>query len=70
MKAPVFVKIEKYAEVEETLQQIKSKLEEAKGIMNKISGMKVEEEQELNTWKEDLKQIEEKVTTVEHSMSR
>ena len=70
MQAPVFVKIDKYREVEDTLQQIKAKIEEAKSIMDKIHGMKTEEEQELNTWREDIKQMEEKIATVEHSMIR
>jgi len=70
MRAPVFVKIDKYKEVEDTIRQIKAKIEEAKGIMNKISSMKTEEEQELHTWHEDIKQMEEKISTVEHSMTR
>jgi hypothetical protein len=70
MKAPVFVKIEKYREVEDTIQQIKAKLEEAKGIMDRISSMKAEEEQELHNWQEDINKMEEKIEMVEHSMSR
>lgn len=70
MQAPVFVKIDKYREVEDTLQQIKAKIEEAKDIIDKINGMKTEEEQELHTWREDIKQMEEKIATVEHSMQR
>lgn len=70
MQAPVFVKIDRYREVEDTLQQIKAKIEEAKGIMDKIHGMKTEEEQELNTWREDIKHMEDKIATVEHSMQR
>lgn len=70
MRAPVFVKIDKYREVEDTLSQIKAKIEEAKDIINRINGMKTEEEQELHEWQEDIKQMEEKIEAVQHSMSR
>ena len=70
MRAPVFVKIDKYREVEETIRQINEKLQEAKDIMNRISGMRAEEEQELNAWQEEVKRMEEKVEAVQHSMSR
>ncbi len=70
MKAPVFVKIERYREVEETLAQIKAKIAEARDILGKLSQIKAEEEHELQTWHDDVNQIEEKVTTIEQSMSR
>ena len=70
MNAPVFVKIEKYKEVEETIRHIKSSIQEAKEMVHRISEMKSEEEQELHMWNEDLKQMEEKISTVEHAMLR
>jgi len=70
MKAPVFVKIGKYKEVEEMITQIKTKVEDARAILNKLNQMKSEEEHELHDWSEDLKQIEEKISALEHSMTR
>ncbi len=70
MKAPVFVKIERYREVEETLTQIKAKIAEARDTLSKLSQIKAEEEHEMQTWNNDIDQIENKVTTIEHSMAR
>ena len=70
MKAPIYVKIEKYGEIEDTLRQIKTKIQEAKDILNKISEMKAEEEQELRLWNEDIKAMEEKIDSVEHVIVR
>ncbi len=70
MRAPVFVKVERYREVEETLAQIKAKIAEARDVLSKLSQIKTEEEHELRTWHDDVNQIEEKITTIEHSMAR
>lgn len=70
MKAPVFVKVERYREVEETLAQIKAKIAEARDALSKLSQIKAEEEHELQKWNDDINQIEDKVTTIEHSMAR
>ena len=70
MKAPVFVKVERYREVEETLAQIKAKIAEARDTLSKLSQIKAEEEHEMQTWNDDINQIEDKITTIEHSMAR
>ena len=68
MKAPVFVKIEKYREIEETISQIKAKIQEAQDILNKIQQLKAEEEHEIATWKGDINDVEEKVRVIERSI--
>ena len=70
MKAPVYVKVEKYKEVESTISQIKAKIEEAKGILNKRQEIKADEEHELQSWHDEVKQVEEKITAVENSMEK
>ncbi len=70
MRAPVFVKVERYREVEETLAQIKAKIAEARDVLSKLNQIKTEEEHELRAWQDDVSQIEEKVTTIEHSMAK
>ena len=70
MRAPVFVKVERFREVEETLAQIKAKIAEARDILGKIGQIKAEEDHELKTWNDDVNQIEEKITTIEQSMAR
>ncbi len=70
MKAPVFVKVERYREVEETLAQIKAKIAEARDTISKLSQIKAEEDHEMQTWNDDIAQIEGKIITIEHSMAR
>ena len=70
MRAPVFVKIEKYGEVEDTIKQIKAKLEEAKEVLEKLDSIRSEEEKEITTWEQDIKNMEEKLAAVEHSMAQ
>lgn len=70
MNAPVFVKIDRYAEIESTVLQIKQKLQNAKVILGKLNQLKAEEEQELRTWADDIKQMEDKLNVVDHSLMR
>ena len=70
MKAPLFVKIDKYREVEDTISQIKAKIEEAKAILAQLGQIKAEEEHELQSWSDEVQKIEEKVSSVEQSMQR
>lgn len=70
MKAPVFVKIEKYREVEDTIAQIKAKIEEAKSTLEQLNQIKAEEEHEMQNWHDEISKIESKVNTVEQSMQR
>ncbi|MBI2664507.1 hypothetical protein HYX10_04160 [Candidatus Woesearchaeota archaeon] len=70
MTAPVFVKIDRYAEVENTLKEIKMKIEEAKSILGQLDEIKAKEEHELATWHEELSQMEDKISTVERSMTQ
>ena len=61
MQKRIFVKIDEYKEVVETLNTAKSKLEELKSIVGQIETIKDQEDSELNMWKEKLEEIEEKV---------
>ena len=66
---PLFVRIEKYKEVMETLNGLKNKLGEAGEILKELSRIKAEEEQELTNWQQDLENAKEKLLSIERSLN-
>jgi predicted nuclease with TOPRIM domain len=69
MAAPVFVKIDKYSEVIAAINNVKSKLEEAKSALKKITDLKNEEDAEIRDWQEELRKIEERVSSIKEELS-
>ena len=70
MRTTVFVRINRYKEVETIINQIKGKIQEARDIISKISQFKAEEENELNVWSDDIQKIEQQIEFVEKAMVR
>ncbi len=70
MAAPVFVKIEKYNEVNEAINRIKSKLDDAKSTLKKISELKAQENQEIKAWQEELNKMEQKIAFITDKLSK
>jgi uncharacterized protein YajQ (UPF0234 family) len=70
MKTMVFVRINRYKEVENTINEIKKKMQEARDIIGKINQFKVEEENELNVWSDDIQKIEDQIKLIEEAMVR
>lgn len=66
---PLFIKVEKYKEVMETLSGLKNKLNEAGDILRELSRIKSEEDQELSAWQQDLENVKEKLLAVEKGLS-
>jgi len=66
---PLFVRVEKYKDVMETLNGLKSKLNEAGDILRELSRIKAEEEHELNAWQQDLEQAKERLLAIEKNLS-
>lgn len=60
-KSPVFVKIENHKELLDIMAQIRGKTEEAKNMLRKISELKNEEDTELQSWRDNLEEVERKV---------
>ena len=59
--APVFVKLEEYDDVLSIVAVINKKLEESKERLIKIKQLNVEEEEEINAWEDNLKDVHEKM---------
>lgn len=70
MAAPVFVKIEKYTEVNEAINSIKSKLEEAKTTLRKINELKTREDEEIKGWQEELDKMEQRINFITEKLSK
>ena len=54
---PLFIKIEKYRDVVDTLGKLRTRLSEAEHILNKLNRLKDEEDRELAAWHNDLTKI-------------
>ena len=70
MKAPVYVKIDKYKEVQHLISHVKTKVEEAKNVINKLNEVRTHEENEIHLWQQRLTDIEEKIASIQTSMEK
>lgn len=66
---PLFVRVEKYKDVMETLSGLKEKLNEAGDVLRELSRIKAEEEQELNAWQQDLENVKDRLLAIEKTLS-
>ncbi|MBU0629166.1 MAG: hypothetical protein KKC75_08315 [Nanoarchaeota archaeon] len=63
--AQVFVKIDSYKDVLNTVGLIKDKLNEAKDTLSKLKDIKQREDAELDKWNSKLAEIESKVDGID-----
>ena len=65
-KMPVFIKIDEYEDVVNTVATIKNRIEAAKTTLAKINQLKQEEDAQLQSWKTALTEIETRLSNVDH----
>jgi hypothetical protein len=65
---PVYVKIDEYKSVLDTMNMLKSKLNEARTILAKINDLKNEEDAELELWHTGIEEVERKVEFVDKTL--
>lgn len=65
---PLFVKVDAYNEVLDTLAVIKARLSDASHVLNELSKLKEEEDRELASWHSDLAAIKEKLMLVDQKL--
>ena len=63
-KMPVFVKIDEYENVVDTIETLKNKIEAAKTTLAKINQLKQEEDSQLQSWQTALAEIESRLNAV------
>ena len=68
-RMPVFVKVEEYEAVVNLVKEVRSRLDEAKETLAKISELKNEEDHQLEMWQSTLGEVEKKVDFIEHSLN-
>ena len=66
--AQVFIKIDEYNKILETITLVKEKLDEARDILKRISELKIEEYNQLGNWDSNLEEIEKKIASVDKTL--
>jgi hypothetical protein len=64
----IFVKLNEYKDILELMNALKDKLEQAKGTLEKIKGLKTEEETELELWQNSIGEIARKVDYIDKTL--
>jgi hypothetical protein len=64
----LFIKLDNYKKTLEQLNMLKSKLEEANAVFNKIVELKKEEDAEISLWQSGLAEVEKKIDYVEKTL--
>jgi len=67
-KAPVFVKIEEYKDIMDVLSLMREKTRQAKFLIDKITEIKVQEDQQLSTWAKELDDVERRIESVDRAL--
>jgi len=68
--AQVFIKIDEYNNILETITLVKEKLDEARNILKRISELKIEEYNQLGNWDSNLEEIEKKIASVDKALGK
>lgn len=56
-KRPIFIKLDKFNEAKESLEEIKGKLEEITEMLKTLKEVKVKEETELSDWEKEMEEL-------------
>jgi archaellum component FlaC len=65
---PIFVKIEEYKDVENILGVVQNKIDDAKKLMSDIDHLRHQEAQELDSWKNEVQDVENRVSFLQRSL--
>jgi len=67
-EAPIFIKIDQYKDVLDILHLAKSKIREARVLIEKINELKNAEDTEIKTWQNSLDEVEKRVMFIDKSL--
>ena len=65
---PLFVKVEKYRDVVETLKKLKARLNDADVVLSKLGQLREEEDRELSAWQNDLEKIRGQLLDIDRKL--
>ena len=66
--APIFIKINEYKDVIDTIDLIKTKIEEAKKNLEKIKDLKDKEDTEMDSWASTLDDADQKINEIDKAL--
>src|SRR3989338_8405675 len=64
----LFVKIEKYEDAIDKINEIREKLDEAENLLRSISELRHKEEEELSSWQKEIEEIKNMLMTVDQDI--
>jgi len=64
----IFVKLNEYKDILELVDELKNKLDLARTTLDKIKGLKAEEDTELELWQNSIKEIESKIGYIDKTL--
>jgi hypothetical protein len=70
MKAPLFVKMENYVEMINTIAEIRAKVEEAKESLKKLEEVKQKEHEEIKKWQFELSNAEKSLSRISEQIPK
>jgi hypothetical protein len=65
---PVYVKVDEYKDVLDLMNMIKTKVNDAKSILNHLNELKNEEDAELEAWKLNIEDIDKKIDFIDTAL--
>ncbi|UCD20721.1 MAG: hypothetical protein JSW08_03025 [archaeon] len=66
---PVFIKVENFKQIVETIIGVEKKLDELEQIISKLQDLKQAEEEKMNTWQTEIQDIKDKLNILEENFS-
>ncbi len=67
-KSSVFIKVDEYRKVLDTLDKLKKQVVDIKKTISSIEKLRADEEKELTSWSEKVNEIEQKILFVDSSL--
>ncbi len=65
---PLFIKIDQYKDALKHLELLKSKIDDAEGLLKELDSVREEEEKKIEQWKADLNSVKEKLLAIDKSL--
>lgn len=65
----VYVKLDEYKDIVDILNLTKSRLKQARYIIEKIAEIKKEEDREIEKWSSELDEVEERINVIDDTLA-
>jgi hypothetical protein len=65
----VFVKIDEYKDIMDLVNLMRSKIQQARYVLNRIAELKRQEDDELEAWSSELDNVEERIDVIDKRLT-